>query len=209
MSRFIELLNLYHNEINIRNFSKILTEMKRRLDATAAHIEFTFPYFISKSAPISGEKGLMEYQCKVHGMAADKVRLVVEASAPITTLCPCSKEISRFGAHNQRGHVSAAVTFREFIWIEDLIRIIEESGSSQIYSLLKREDERYVTEHAYRRPRFVEDVVRDVAKALLAEPAITWFSISAESQESIHNHNAYAHLEREKVPGARPWRRTG
>jgi GTP cyclohydrolase I len=205
MSRFIEVLNVYRNEINIRSFPAILTEMKRRLDAKAAHIEFQFPYFIKKPAPVSGEEGLMEYVCRVHGMAAEKVKIVVEASAPITTLCPCSKEISRQGAHNQRGLVSVAVTFREFIWIEDLIAIIERAASSEIYSLLKREDERYVTEKAYRRPRFVEDVVREVAAELMAEDSITWFSISAESQESIHNHNAYAYLEREKVKGAKPW----
>jgi GTP cyclohydrolase I len=146
----------------------------------------------------------MEYGCKVHGFADGDVRLVAEVRAPITTLCPCSKEISRRGAHNQRGSVTVAVTFNSLIWFEDLIRMIEKSGSSEIYSLLKREDEKFVTERAYRHPKFVEDVVREVAAKLLADPKITWFSVSAESQESIHNHNAYAFIEREKVRGARP-----
>lgn len=204
MSRFIEVLNLYRNEINIRSFPRILAEMKRRLDAKSAHIEFTFPYFIRKAAPVSGAPGLMEYGCKVHGYAGRDVRLVAEVRAPITTLCPCSKEISRKGAHNQRGSVTVAVAFNSLIWFEDLIRMIEQAGSCEIYSLLKREDEKYVTERAYRHPKFVEDVVREVAGKLLADPKITWFSVSAESQESIHNHNAYAFLEREKVKGARP-----
>jgi len=205
MSRFIEVLNIYRNEITTKNIPKILEEMKKRLNASAAHIEFSFPFFAGKSAPVSGEKGLMEYQCKVHGMLSDKVKIVVEVSTPVTLLCPCSKEISRFGAHNQRCIVTAAVTFSEFLWIEDLIAILEKSGSSETYSLLKREDERYVTEKAYLKPKFVEDVVRDIAISLMAEKNVTWFSISAESQESIHNHNAYAFLEREKVEGASPW----
>jgi GTP cyclohydrolase I len=204
MSRFIEVLNLYRNEINIKSFPSILGELKRRLNAKTAHVEFTFPYFIRKAAPVSGQVGLMEYGCKVHGFSDTNVRLVAEVRAPVTTLCPCSKEISERGAHNQRGNVTVAVTFNSLIWFEDLIRMIEQAGSCEIYSLLKREDEKFVTERAYRHPKFVEDVVREVAAKLLKDPKITWFSVSAESQESIHNHNAYAYVEREKVKGARP-----
>ncbi|MFA6034916.1 MAG: GTP cyclohydrolase FolE2 [Myxococcota bacterium] len=204
MSRFIEVLNLYRDDINTSRLPQILADIKKRLNAGTAHIEVTFPFFIKKAAPVSGEEGLMEYQCKVHAVAAKKNTVVVEVSAPVTTLCPCSKEISRAGAHNQRCVVTVAVTFKKFVWIEDLISIIENSASCEIYSLLKREDEAHVTERAYRRPMFVEDVVRDVATALMALPDVTWFSVSAEAQESIHNHNAYAYVEKEKVRGARP-----
>jgi GTP cyclohydrolase I len=208
MSRFVEVLNLYRNEFSIRNVAKILAEMKARLDAGSAHIEFTFPYFIKKAAPVSGLEALMEYGCRVHAMASTGVETVLEVSAPITTLCPCSKEISRAGAHNQRGTATVAVTFKNFVWIEDMVAVMEGSASCETYALLKREDEAFVTERAYDNPKFVEDVVRDMATKLMKNPDITWFSASAEAQESIHNHNAYAQVEREKTEGARPawWR---
>lgn len=202
MSRFIEILNEYRREINIRNFPNILIEMKRRLDAASAHLEVEFPYFIKKKAPISGAEGLMEYVCKIHGVASPttKIDLGVEVRVPITTLCPCSKEISDGGAHNQRGTVALAVRFNHMIWIEDLIDIVETCASCEIYSLLKREDEKYVTERAYDNPMFVEDVVREVARKMMDDENINWFAVWADNIESIHNHNAYAYIERSKRP---------
>ncbi|MFH1034469.1 MAG: GTP cyclohydrolase FolE2 [Pseudomonadota bacterium] len=199
MSRFIELLSEYSNNINIRNLSDILEEMKRRLAAESAHIEVEFPYFINKSAPVSGAQGLMEYGVAFRGSLNGKgYDLVVEVTAPVTTLCPCSKEISQGGAHNQRGLVRLAVRFKRFIWIEDLIRLVENSASSEVFSVLKRDDEKFVTERAYATPRFVEDVVREVACKLGQDPNITWFTVDSENFESIHNHSAYAYIEQDK-----------
>ncbi len=199
MSRFIELLSEYSSNINIRNLKDILEEMKRRLDAASAHIEVEFPYFIEKNAPVSGAPGLMEYQISFIGsLNGEGMDLVVGIKVPVTTLCPCSREISDTGAHNQRGHVRLAVRFVRFIWIEDLIRLVETSASSEVYSLLKREDEKFVTEHAYAHPMFVEDVVREVSRKLDADPNITWFEVDSENFESIHNHSAYAFIQRDK-----------
>ena len=196
MSRFIEILNEHRREITVKNFPDILAKMKKRFNAQTAHMEVGFPYFIEKAAPVSKAKGLMEYRCRFTGSLGDKKDFVLEITVPVTTLCPCSKEISRKGAHNQRGIVKVNLRFKGFIWIEDIIKIIEASASSQVYSLLKRPDERYVTEHAYDNPRFVEDVVREVASKLEALKGIIWFSIEAENLESIHNHSAYAYLEK-------------
>ena len=196
MSRFIEILNEHRGEITVKNFPDILAKMKKRFNAQTAHMEVGFPYFIEKAAPVSKAKGLMEYRCRFTGSLGDKKDFVLEITVPVTTLCPCSKEISRKGAHNQRGIVKVNLRFKGFIWIEDIIKIIEASASSQVYSLLKRPDERYVTEHAYDNPRFVEDVVREVASKLEALKGIIWFSIEAENLESIHNHSAYAYLEK-------------
>ncbi|CAO0820129.1 GTP cyclohydrolase FolE2 [Desulfarculales bacterium] len=199
MSRFIELLSEYSNNINIRNLNDILEEMKRRLVAQSAHIEVEFPYFINKSAPVSGAQGLMEYGVAFTGNLNGKnYDLVVQITAPVTTLCPCSKEISLSGAHNQRGLVRLAVRFKRFIWIEDLIRLAEHSASSEVFSVLKRDDEQCVTEHAYATPMFVEDVVREVARKLGQDPNITWFAVDSENFESIHNHSAYAYIEQDK-----------
>lgn len=199
MSRFIELLSEYSNNMNIRDMRGILEEMKRRLDAESAHIEVEFPYFINKSAPVSGSQGLMEYGVALRGsLNSQGYDLVLEVTAPVTTLCPCSKEISQGGAHNQRGLVRLAVRFKRFIWMEDLIRLVESSASSEVFSVLKREDEKYVTERAYETPRFVEDVVREVALKLGDDPNITWFAVDSENFESIHNHSAYAYIERDK-----------
>jgi GTP cyclohydrolase I len=199
MSRFIELLSEHSNNINIRNLPDILEEMKKRLNAACAHIEVEFPYFIKKSAPVSAAQGLMEYNVAFRGSVnGEGLDLVVEMGVPVTTLCPCSREISSQGAHNQRGLVKLAVRFKRFIWIEDLIQLVEESASAEVYSLLKREDEKYVTEHAYEHPMFVEDVVREVARKLEADPNIIWFSVDSENFESIHNHSAYAFIERDK-----------
>src|SRR3989338_2491527 len=196
MSRFIEILNEHRGEITVKNFTQILAKMKKRFNAATAHMEVEFPYFIEKAAPVSKAKGLMEYRCRFTGSLGDKKDFVLEITVPVTTLCPCSKEISRKGAHNQRGIVKVNLRFKGFIWIEDIIKIVEASAPSQVYSLLKRPDERYVTEHAYDNPRFVEDVVREVASDLEALKGIIWFSIEAENLESIHNHSAYAYLEK-------------
>jgi GTP cyclohydrolase I len=161
-------------------------------------MEITFPYFINKRAPVSGSEGLMEYICTFKGSLDKASDLITIIHVPISTLCPCSKEISDFGAHNQRGEVTLQVRFKKFIWIEDLISLVEESASSDIYSVLKREDEKYVTERAYEHPMFVEDIVRDIAEKLNNDPNITWFAVESENYESIHNHNAYAYIEKHK-----------
>jgi len=196
MSRFVEILNRFHREIAIQNIGTILKTMKQGLNAESAHIEMEFPYFIEKKAPVSGEVGLMEYRCKFLGDLTEKIRLVLGVAVPITTLCPCSKEMASKGAHNQRGEIRVEIKFKGFVWIEDLIELVENCASSPVYSLLKREDEKYVTEHAYQNPVFVEDVVRNVALKLESQPDITWYKVETESYESIHNHDAYASLEK-------------
>jgi GTP cyclohydrolase I len=196
MSRFVEMLNGFKLEVSLKKFSAILDSLKRHLNAASAHLEMTFPYFIEKRAPVSGSSGLMDYTCRIAGSsdAEGKVDLMSEVVVPITSVCPCSKEISDFGAHNQRGEVRLRIRFRRFIWLEDMIELVESTASSDVYSVLKRVDEKCVTERAYQNPKFVEDIVRDVAQRLLADPNITWFSVSAENFESIHNHSAYAHI---------------
>ncbi|MBW2066289.1 MAG: GTP cyclohydrolase I FolE2 [Deltaproteobacteria bacterium] len=199
MSRFVEILNENNQRISLQNFSSILQEMKERLNAESAHMEITFPYFIRKSAPVTGSEGLMEYRCTFKGSLNQGSDLITMIDVPISTLCPCSKEISEFGAHNQRGIVRLKVRFKKFVWIEDLIKLVEDSASSDVYSVLKREDEKFVTEKAYENPKFVEDVVRDIALKLDEDPNITWFAVETENFESIHNHNAYAYIERCKT----------
>ncbi|MBI3753829.1 MAG: GTP cyclohydrolase I FolE2 [Deltaproteobacteria bacterium] len=199
MSRFIEILNEHRGEITVKNFPEILKKMKRRFNAATAHMEVEFPYFVEKAAPVSKAKGLMEYLCRFLGSLSNKKDFILEVVVPVTTLCPCSKEISRRGAHNQRGMVKIALRFHGFVWIEDIIKVAEDCASSPVYSLLKRPDEKYVTEHAYDNPRFVEDVVREIALRLEKIKAIRWFSIEAENWESIHNHSAYAYLEKDKM----------
>lgn len=204
MSRFVEILHENKNMINMKNFPNILREMKDRLNAESAHLEVRFPYFMNKEAPISKTPSYLEYICgfsgSMDGSGVMKV-FIVSVSTPINTLCPCSKEISEHGAHNQRGIVKIDVRFKKFFWIEDLINIVESCASSGIYSILKREDEKYITERAFQNPKFVEDVVRDVAETLSKEANITWFTIEAENFESIHNHSAYAYLERKNKGG--------
>jgi GTP cyclohydrolase I len=198
MSRLVEILNEHNRRISIQNFSDILSTMKKRLNAESAQIETPVPYFVMKLSPVTRSQGLMEYQCTFKGSLNKGKDLVVMINVPINTLCPCSKEISNFGAHNQRGEVRLQVRFKKFIWIEDLIKLVEESAPSDIYSVLKREDEKYVTEKAYQNPKFVEDIVRDIACKLVRDPNITWFAVESENFESIHNHNAYAFIERDK-----------
>ena len=198
MSRFVEILNEHSRRISLQNFTEILEEMKQRLSAESAHMEISFPYFINKAAPVTGSEGLMEYMCTFKGSLNHGSDIVTTVHVPISTLCPCSKEISDRGAHNQRGEVRLQVRFKKFIWIEDLIRLVEESASSDVYSVLKREDEKYVTERAYDNPMFVEDIVRDIALKLNEDPNIVWFAVESENFESIHNHNAYAYVEKHK-----------
>jgi GTP cyclohydrolase I len=198
MSRFVEILNKYRGQIAIKTFSKILHEMKEKLKAKTAHLEVEFPYFIEKKAPVSGAKGLMEYMCRFCGSSNEKDDFCLGVKIPISTVCPCSKEISDFGAHNQRSMVTVHVRFKKFIWIEDIIHKIEDCASCEVFSILKRPDEKLVTERAYNNPMFVEDVVREVASKLSLDPNITWFTVESENFESIHNHNAYAYIEKQK-----------
>ena len=202
MSRFVELLAEFTDSkhLDLHSFSEIMEEMKRRLAAQSAHLEMTFPYFIRKEAPVSGSGGLMEYLCSFKGSinGADERDRIVQVSVPVNTLCPCSREIADFGAHNQRGEVRVAVRYSQFFWIEDLIAAIESCGSAGVYSILKRDDEKFITERAYQNPRFVEDVVREVGLKLESDETFTWFAVEAENFESIHNHSAYAYIERDK-----------
>jgi GTP cyclohydrolase I len=197
MSRFVEILNEYRGQINIKTFRKILCKMKEKLNAESAHIEISFPYFVEKTAPVSRAKSLLEYQCSFWGENnGEKDIFLIGISVPVTTACPCSKEISDAGAHNQRSTVRVKLKFEKFFWIEDIIRLVEKSASSEIFSLLKRADEKYVTEEAYGNPMFVEDVVRTIAEKLNKINNFTWYSVEAENMESIHNHNAYACIEK-------------
>ena len=195
MSRFIEVLNLYHGEVSIENIEVILAEMKQRLEASCAYLELEFPYFIEKQAPVSKARGLMEYQCRMTGILGDDFDFVLEVSVPVTSLCPCSREISERGAHNQRSLVNVQIRYTGHVWLEELVELVEGCASAPVYSLLKREDEKAVTEQAYDNPMFVEDMVRAVTEKLKEQTKITWFRIECENFESIHNHSAYAQLE--------------
>ncbi|MCD6337948.1 MAG: GTP cyclohydrolase I FolE2 [Verrucomicrobia bacterium] len=196
MSRFIEVLNAHGNVIHVENIPDILFAMQRKLRAATAHLEIEFPYFIEKRAPASGEKGVVDYQARFTASARGrKIDFITTVMVGVTTVCPCSKAISRHGAHNQRGAVTVSIRSRRAVSIEDLIRIAEASASSELYSLLKRRDEKAVTERAYENPVFVEDLVRNVALKLSDHPDVTWYRVEAENYESIHNHNAYAQIE--------------
>jgi GTP cyclohydrolase I len=196
MSRFIEVLNKHMGRMSMHDMEDLLCEIEKALDARSAHIRISFPYFVEKSAPVSGAKSLTEYRCQFIASHKDSFDFILEVSVPVTTLCPCSKEISEQSAHNQRGMVTVQLKFKEFLWIEDVIAVVESSASCEVYSLLKREDEKFVTEKAYSRPMFAEDVVRDIAQKLDADSNITWYTVASENYESIHNHNAYAFIEK-------------
>lgn len=197
MSRFIEVLNAHGSIVHVENIPDILFAMQERFQAATSHLEMEFPYFLVKQAPVSGLEGMMDYTARFVAAACGKeIDFVLTVKANVTTLCPCSKAISVRGAHNQRGAVTVQIRFRKPIWIEDLIAMIESSASSELYALLKREDEKAVTERAYDNPVFVEDLVRNVALQLNAHPDVTWYRVEAENQESIHNHNAYACIEK-------------
>ena len=201
MSRFVEMLNQFRQQVSLESLTNILEDMKKTLGAESSHIEIAFPYFISKKAPVSGTAGLMDYSCTIIGTSDKygKTDIILKVAVPVTSVCPCSKEISKHGAHNQRGQVLVSAIFKKFIWIEDIVNIVENSASCELYSVLKREDEKFVTEHAYDKPMFVEDIVREVGSELIADTNITWFSVGAENFESIHNHSAYAYLEKGEV----------
>ncbi len=198
MSRFVEVLNENRESIDIRRLGKILEELRKKLSAKKSYIELKFPYFMEKMAPVSKIKSLMSYDCKVEASGDDRNNelITLTVAVPITSLCPCSKEISEYGAHNQRGIVRISAQLKEFVWIEELIQIAEESASCDIYALLKRPDEKFVTEKAYNNPMFVEDIARNVTLKLQGDRRIEHFSVEVENFESIHNHNAYAFISR-------------
>ncbi len=199
MSRFVEILNLHEREISVESFKVMLSEMVDRLEAEAGHVEMTFPYFINKTAPVSGVQSLLDYEVSFIGEIRDRSpQMKIKIVVPVTSLCPCSKKISERGAHNQRSHVTVTATTRDFIWIEELIEMVESHASSELYGLLKRPDEKFVTEQAYDNPKFVEDMVRDIAATLNADDRIAAYIVESENFESIHNHSAYALIERDK-----------
>ena len=199
MSRFVEILNQHEYEITVKSFKTMLEEMTHLLNAESGHIEMSFPYFMTKSAPVSGVKSIMDYEVSFIGqMKNKKSTLLIKVVVPVTSLCPCSKNISEYGAHNQRSHITACVRTRSFLWIEDLIEMVEKVASCELYGLLKRPDEKYVTERAYNNPKFVEDMVRDVAIAFNKDERIAAYTVESENFESIHNHSAYAMLTHDK-----------
>ena len=200
MSRFVEILNSNERELSVESFPVMLREMVEKLEAETGHIEMNFPYFINKSAPVSGVQSLIDYDVTLigeicHGQIASTIKVVV----PVTSLCPCSKKISERGAHNQRSHVTVTARINEHVWIEEIVQLVESQASCELYGLLKRPDEKYVTERAYDNPKFVEDMVRDVAARLNAEPRIYSYTVESENFESIHNHSAYALIENTKA----------
>jgi len=197
MSRFVEILNAHEKEISVESFHVMLREMVDRLGAQEGHIEMKFPYFINKSAPVSGVKSLMDYEVTFIGEISEgKTRFRMQVLVPVTSLCPCSKQISDYGAHNQRSHVTVTAQTAAFVWIEEMVELVERQASCELYGLLKRPDEKLVTERAYDNPKFVEDLVRDVAAALNGDPRVLSYVVEAENFESIHNHSAYALIER-------------
>jgi GTP cyclohydrolase I len=199
MSRFVEILEAHEREITVESFQVMLREMVERLEAQEGHIEMAFPYFIEKKAPVSGVKSLMDYEIVFRGEhKAGKSRFTMKVVVPVTSLCPCSKKISERGAHNQRSHVTVTARTSDFVWIEEIVDLVEKQASSELYGLLKRPDEKYVTERAYDNPKFVEDMVRDVAAVLNLDERIESFVVESENFESIHNHSAYALIEKNK-----------
>ncbi len=199
MSRFLEVLNEEAADaLTPGCISKIGRAIKQRLNAESAHFSAEFTYFIKKLAPVTATPGLMDYQVRFENVANGTDDFVMTIAAPATSLCPCSKEISQYGAHNQRCRIEASVRIKERVWIEEIVRYLERAASTEVFATLKRPDEKWVTERAYENPKFVEDIVRDLALLLEGDPRITWFSINSENYESIHNHNAYAQLTRDK-----------
>jgi len=200
MSRFVEILNQHEPEISVESFKGILTEMSERLEAETGHIEMAFPYFVNKKAPISGVESLMDYQVTFIGEISKNQRtMAIKVVVPVTSLCPCSKGISDYGAHNQRSHVTVSVRAKSFVWIEEIIDLVEKQASCELYGLLKRPDEKYVTERAFNNPKFVEDMVRDVAAELNKDDRIEAYMVESENFESIHNHSAYAMIKLDKT----------
>ncbi len=199
MSRFVEILNNHEREISVESFIAMLGEMSERLEAARGHIEMTFPYFVSKQAPVSGVQSVVDYEVTLIGeIDRGEPTIQVKVVVPVTSLCPCSKAISDYGAHNQRSHVTVVVSTNELIWFEELIELVEQEASCELYGLLKRPDEKYVTERAYDNPKFVEDMVRDVAARLNEDARVDGYTVESENFESIHNHSAYAYIARDK-----------
>lgn len=200
MSRFVEILNENERELSVESFESMLRSMVERLEAKSGYVEMNFPYFINKKAPVSGVESLLDYDVTFIGEIREgRYRLTMKVVIPVTSLCPCSKQISDYGAHNQRSHVTLTVNSSSFIWIEEIVRVAEENASSQLYGLLKRPDEKFVTERAYDNPKFVEDMVRDIAATLNADLRIDAYTVESENFESIHNHSAYALVESDKT----------
>ncbi|HWF98236.1 MAG TPA: GTP cyclohydrolase FolE2 [Steroidobacteraceae bacterium] len=201
MSRFVEILHT-EREISVESFRAMLVKMTERLEADTGHIEMSFPFFVMKRAPVSGVESLMDYHASLIGeRCGGHTDTWVKVVVPVTSLCPCSKRISAYGAHNQRSHVTIKARLRAHMWIEELIEIAEREASCELYGILKRPDEKYVTERAYDNPKFVEDMVRDVATRLNEEERIAAYVVESENFESIHNHSAYALIERDKDAG--------
>ena len=199
MSRFVEILNQHEREISVESFKEMLKEMAERLEAESGHIEMRFPYFVNKTAPVSKVESLMDYDVTFIGEVHNGiVEMAIKVVIPVTSLCPCSKKISDYGAHNQRSHVTVNARIRDFIWIEEIIEMVEQEASCELFGLLKRPDEKQVTERAYDNPKFVEDMVRDVAAQLNNEDRIKSYVVESENFESIHNHSAYALIEKNK-----------
>lgn len=203
MSRFLEVLNKHHQGIDSSDVMQVARDMRSRLEAEEAHMEMTFPYFIDKKAPITGQPGKLDIEVTFEAVANGTEDFILGIKVPATSLCPCSKEISEYGAHNQRCEMEAKVRFvdGQFMWIEELFELVEKCASTQVFAVLKRPDEKFVTEDAYDHPKFVEDIVRDLAIAMDAESRIAWYQVASENFESIHNHNAYAVVERDKREG--------
>lgn len=208
MSRFVEVLNEHRGEVTMRTVPKILQDLKQRLHAESARMHITFPYFLERTAPASGARALMDYECSFLGdLIGSHVDFVLGVRVPVTSLCPCSKAISDYGAHNQRGLIAIDVRSAptptgepQFIWIEELVELAERSASAPVYPLLKRVDERHVTMQAYDNPVFVEDIVRNVAVQLQTDARVAWFDVRVVNHESIHNHSAFARLEWQRTP---------
>jgi GTP cyclohydrolase I len=197
MSRFVEVLNAHGSVVHVENIAEILQSLQKKLNSATSHIEIEFPYFMSKKSPVSRLDSLMDYIARFDATACGKeIDFVLTVKANVTTLCPCSKAIAKYGAHNQRGEVTVALRSTRVVWIEDVVAMIEASASSELYALLKRQDEKAVTERAYENPVFVEDLVRNVALRLNADARVSWYKVEAENFESIHNHNAYACIEK-------------
>ncbi|MBF0446613.1 MAG: GTP cyclohydrolase I FolE2 [Magnetococcales bacterium] len=197
MSRFLEVLAEHDQAISVENLPDILEKIQSRLDAEEAHIELKFPYFIRKMAPVSQAAALVDYEVEFAGVVSgSKYGMTMKVMVPVTSLCPCSKEISDAGAHNQRSHVTVSLQFTKFVWVEEIIDLVENNASCQLYAILKRPDEKFVTEKAYNNPKFVEDMVRSVAADLEKDDRVSWFMVESENFESIHNHSAYALIER-------------
>lgn len=208
MSRFIELTEEYRQStFDVESVHQFLRDTQERLESSNAYVEFRFDYFLEKESPLSRKKGTMDFQCGMGGMIeGDRITNWIVAQVPITTLCPCSKINSQDGAHNQRALVKSKVVLEDLVWLEELIEMIEEEGSSQLYSILKREDEAYVTDEAYDNPKFVEDIVRDLSLKFEEDERMRDFFLECISYESIHNHNAYARVvEGDLWQGERAW----